>query len=157
MIEKGKPLIDLKSAAIPLLPDRLCPLIEDAFSFSGVNGVYDEISARMAGTGYRKNFFETTLDVLGLSLDIKEGDLEKIPGKHAHILALDPVEHQVREYRAVALHREQRHVIELAEGCAAHAAAAARGGQRNEAAIVADFLRVGVVVPGEDGVRPITQ
>ena len=28
-------LIDLKSAHLPLLPDWLCPLVEDVFSFSG--------------------------------------------------------------------------------------------------------------------------
>ncbi len=79
MIAKSKPLIDLKSAAIPLLPDRLCPLIEDVFSFSGLNGVYEEISQRMALAGCEKNFFETAMDVLGLSYEMEEGDLENIP------------------------------------------------------------------------------
>lgn len=79
MVKAVKPLIDLKSADLRFLPNRLCPLVEDVFSFTSINEVYEEISRRMAVTGYEKNFFETAMEVLGLSYEMEEGDLENIP------------------------------------------------------------------------------
>ncbi len=79
MKETSKPLIDLKSAGIPLLPDRLCPLVEDVFSFSGINRVHAEISRRMSQPDFEKNFFETALDVLDANIELEAGDLDKIP------------------------------------------------------------------------------